>query len=115
MDNIKEPLIPLQAAHVNMYPQLNDKTIWEVQENKTNILLHEFRINITENDMFSILDFARKYELAAFDIGMKHMNREMTEKLNQERKKYQDLINELEIANTKLADKLETLIGEEAT
>lgn len=114
--NIEERpvLIPLAAAHVNQITTEKDgKSDWEVQENETNMPLGVLPKTFSESEVFTVLHFARKYELLAFNIGMKHMSKELFSQWNQERDKLIKVIKELEIANIKLADKLGTFIGME--
>jgi len=110
----RENLIPLQASHVT---QLTDKTgnisPWEVQENKTNDLLAVLPREFTEKQVFRVLHFARKFELIAFNIGMKHMHSELGKNFEIEKQKLIRVINGLETANNKLAEKLGSFIGEE--
>lgn len=112
----RQVLIPLAVAHVTQLTNEDgSKTLWEVQENKTNDLLAEMPSNFTDKEMFKVLNFARKFELSAFNIGMKYMNSELTKERDIEKSKLLRVIKELEIANSKLAEKLETFIGEEIT
>lgn len=114
--NLKERpvLIPLAAAHVyQSTTEQKGKSEWEVQENETNEPLGTLPKNFSESEVFTVLHFARKYELLAFNIGMKHMSKELFAKWDQEKRNLIKVINELEIANTKLADKLSKLIGME--
>ena len=106
-------LIPLQIAHVNQYTtDINGKSQWEVQENKTNNILAILPKELTDSQMFSVLKFARKFELLAFNIGMDNMKEVLTISFNTEKSKLLRVIKELEIANGKLANKLEKFIGE---
>lgn len=113
--NKQEPevLIPLAAAHVNQYTKNGEKSPWEVQENKTNGLLATLPRNFTEKEVFRVLHFARKYELLAFNIGMKRMQNQLTAHFNTEKDKLLRVIDELTAANEKLSNKLGQLIGEE--
>ena len=110
----KEVLIPLAAAHINQYTdEKNGKSPWEVQENETNDLLAVLPRTISDSDMFKVLHFARKFESLAFDIGMKHMQKELFGHWNKEKENLLRVIKELEKANERLANKLGALIGEE--
>jgi len=109
----RKVLIPLQAAHINQYTTNGKKTDWEIQENKTNEILHKLSNKISDENMFAVLDFAKKFELEAFNIGMKHMSQDLIPKFQEEKEKLFRVIKELETANEKLASKLLTFIGEE--
>lgn len=106
-------LIPLSSAHVTQYTKDGEKTDWGVLENKTENPLFELPGHLSEGDVFTVLEFARKYELNAFNVGMKHMNKEMTSRHNVEKEKLLRVIKELKAANNRLADKLGSFIGEE--
>lgn len=106
-------LIPLAIAHVNQYTTSKGKSQWEVQENETNELLAKLPSNFTDSEMFEVLHFARKYELNALDIGMKHMHKELISRFEIEKANLLKVINDLEAANSRLAEKLGTFIGEE--
>jgi len=111
----REVLIPLQAAHVNQYTAKDGiVSPWEVQENKTNGLLATLPRELTDKQMFKVLHFARKFELLAFNIGMNHMQSELNKKFQIEKDNLIKVINGLEVANSKLANKLGKFIGEEA-
>lgn len=108
-------LIPLAAAHVNQYKDSSgEKSPWEVQENETNNLLAVLPRTFTDKEMFRVLHFGRKFELLGFNIGMRHMQSELTPKWEKEKENLLRVIKELETANSKLAEKLGTFIGEEA-
>ena len=106
-------LIPLSTAHVNQYTTNEGKSPWEVQENETNGLLAVLPREFTDQQMFRVLDFARKFELLAFNIGMKNMQNELVPRFEVEKSNLVKVIKELERANEKLANKLGQLIGEE--
>ena len=67
---ITEDLIPL--ANANAFQLTNDgvKGDWLVRENITERELATFDARISDQDMFTILHFGRKYELAAFNAGI---------------------------------------------
>ena len=106
-------LIPLAAAHVNQYTTSEGKSPWEVQENITNDLLAVLSREFSDQQMFRVLEFGRKFELLAFNIGMKHMQNELIPRFEVEKSNLIKIIKDLEKANERLADKLSTFIGEE--
>ena len=65
-----ESLIELQTAHVNQYTTNGVKTDWFVEKNITNDPMHTFSNRLNDADMFSVMDFSRKYELIAFNAGI---------------------------------------------
>lgn len=109
----RETLIPLAIAHVNQYTTSEGKSQWEVQENETNKLLATLPSNFTDAEMFEVLHFGREFELLGFNIGMKHMQQELTSRFEVEKNNLLKVITSLEGANSRLAEKLGTFIGEE--
>lgn len=63
-------LIKLQSAHCTQHTTEGVKGDWKVEENETNKNLATFPPNISDEVMFQILNFARKYELEAFNAGI---------------------------------------------
>ena len=112
-ENEAEVLIPLAAAHVNQYTTPKGKSPWEVQENETNGLLATLPRNFTEAEVFRVLHFARKFELLAFNIGMKRMQKQLSAHYDEQAKKLLRVIEELTQANERLSNKLASLIGEQ--
>lgn len=107
-------LIPLATAHVNQTTDSQgNKSPWEVQENETNGLLATLPRNFTDKEIFRVLHFGRKFELLGFNIGMKHMQQELQGAWTKEKDNLLKVIKELDTANSKLAEKLGSFIGEE--
>lgn len=107
-------LIPLQRAHVNQYTtEKEGKTPWEVQENETNGLLAVLPRELTEQQVFAVLHFARKFELLALNIGLNHSHKELMDSWNKEKNNLLLVIKGLEQSNERLANKLASFIGEE--
>ena len=65
-------LIDLQAAHVNQGTKDNVKSMWVVRKNITSERLGDLPKRFTEAEVFHVLNFARKYELIAFNAGIQH-------------------------------------------
>ena len=108
-----EDLIDLQNSHVNQYTDENGKkSVWEVQKNKTNEVLAVLPKELNDEQVFKVLHFARDFELLAFNIGMKYMQKEMIENHLAEKSVYMKMIDQLKQENERLAEKLEELIGE---
>ena len=106
-------LIPLQNAHVNQSTTEKDgKSDWIVLENITEEFLYTLPKHWDEITVFEALDFARKYELKALNVGINFGVTKMVEKFNIEREALRKHINDLTLANEKLAEKLEKYIGE---
>lgn len=82
MDN--KDLIDLQNC--NAYQQTNDgnKTDWIIRKNITGEELAKFPLNVSDKLMFSIMDFAKKYELIALNAGIQFQKGRQDESLTQE-------------------------------
>lgn len=92
-------LIDLQNAHVT---QITNETIgksaWKVRQNITSKDLHELPANLNEKDVFACLDFARKFELIAFNVGInyqKQMVNNQVQILEQENNRLAIIIEKL--------------------
>ena len=63
--------IKLENAHITQHTDGAEKSEWSLEANNTDEKLHQFPNTFTEKQMFNILDFARKYELEAWNSGIK--------------------------------------------
>lgn len=111
-ENLNENLIELQTAHVNQYTISGVRGDWFVEKNITNERLHTFSPLITDEEMSSIMDFARKYELEAFNIGIKFQKQKQNKLLIEQIDQLKKTITELANENDRLAIILEKHIGE---
>lgn len=114
MEDNKE-LVVLATAHVT---QLTSDQVgkgpWRVSANKTNEVLAALDANYTEKQIFQILDFARKYELIALNVGIDFGKEFSDAHWKEIEKKLKRVISELTAENDRLAGILEKAIGEEA-
>lgn len=63
--------IKLQNAHVTQHiTDGHKKTPWSVEENITNEKITDLPANLSEKQVFSILRFARKFEMTAWNEGI---------------------------------------------
>lgn len=99
--------IKLSAAHITQHTVDGQKTDWSVEENITNEKLFSLPRNVSDVNAYAILESARKYELIAWNEGIKFQKSKQNEYLTAQ-------INELKIIqkalikeNTKLADVLD--------
>ena len=67
---ITQDVVPLANANANQTTSDGVKSDWTVRENITDRKLATFNARISDEDMFAILHFARKYELEAFNAGV---------------------------------------------
>lgn len=80
-----EDLIPLANANAHQLTVKGVKQDWLIRENISDQELGTFSARISDEDMFAILNFARKYELAAFNAGVafqrEKQNKALTEQV----------------------------------
>lgn len=80
-----ENLIDLQNAHVTQLTEGNIKGDWMVRQNVTSDDLFTLPPHLSEKDVFTILKFARKFELIAFNTGIhfqkSHQDARLTERV----------------------------------
>jgi hypothetical protein len=106
------PLIDLATAHVTQTKrQGQPKSKWYVRKNITGEDLATLRPTFNEEEVFEILDFARKFELIAFNAGIQFQKKLSNAYYKNLLDGHKRVIHELTAANTKLADKLKDLIG----
>jgi len=100
-------LIKLQNAHVTQHTNGHIKSEWSVEENESNDVLGLFPSNINEETMFKILDFSKKFELEAFNVGISH-GKKITVKVYDEKiKQFNSVVEELRNENERLASALD--------
>ena len=63
-------IIPLQASHVTQHTNGHIKSEWKVEKNMTDELICTFPSTYREDEIFRIMDFAKKFELEALNIGI---------------------------------------------
>jgi len=92
-------LIDLQHAHVTqLTSEQEGKTTWMVRQNITSKDLHDLPANLSEKDVFAALDFARKFELIAFNTGIEFQKQQqlnIVSNLINENKRLSNLIEKL--------------------
>lgn len=101
--------IPLANAHVNQTTVKGVKTDWSIEENKTNKQLGTLPKNLTDAQVFTILNFAREYELKSFNEGIsfgKEKQRETNRAINDDLKSKVKLATE---ENERLANALDII------
>ena len=97
--------IPIANANANQITSDGVKGDWTIRENITDRELATFNGRISDEDMFNILAFARKYELEAFNAGInfqKDKQNEQVERLISER-------NAIIVSNEQLSATVERL------
>lgn len=107
-------LIHLQHSHVTQHSDANgNKSKWSVQKNVTNEELATLPEDWDEATVFTALEFARKFELTALNVGINFGVSKMVEKHNAEKEQLNKIIKGLTDSNDRLAEKLGQFIGEE--
>ena len=105
---LKNPeLLRLASANVNQLTINGLKQEWNVRENITGDNLGSFPSNIDDKTMFKILNFAKKYELEAFNIGINFEKGKSNDVLMDRINRLQGEITSLKAHNGALAQHLE--------
>ena len=106
-----EDIIHLQNAHVTQYNnEGSNKTEWKVRKNITSEDLFELPGDLTEAEVFKVLEFARKYELIAFNEGIRFGKNELKRSYDSTIKQLQNNIMLAREENIRLATTLEKFI-----
>lgn len=100
-------LIKLQSAHCTQHTSEGVKSDWKVEENATNDNLFVFPPNISDELMFQIMNFARKYELDAFNAGIQFQKGKQNEVLQQTINEQLAVIEALGHDNNRLAESID--------
>jgi len=105
--------IDLQHSHVTQHTNDNVKTPWRVCQNETNLRLGELPKQLTEAEVFSIMAFAKKYELLAFNEGISFGKRKTVKVYDEQIKILKDRLNAAIDENERLATVLDKLTRKE--
>ena len=100
-------LIDLQSANATQLSDSGVKSDWKINKNVTGEVLQTFPSTVTDELMFSILDFSRKYELIAFNEGITFQKGKENEVLAETIAELQQVNGFLIAENARLADALE--------
>ena len=106
-------LIVLQSSHVTQNTIRSVKSDWMVRRNITGDAIHSFPPSINDALMFDVLNFAKKYELIAFNAGINFQKEKQNEYLKAQIDELAGVNNELGAENVRLASILENLLPEE--
>jgi len=106
-------LLPLATCHATQQSKDGIKSNWSIQLNETNEDLIEVSRLLNENEMFSLLDFMKKYELEAFNIGINFQKSKQNEVLVNTITEQKSIIDGLAKENERITDILDNLIGEQ--
>lgn len=86
--------IKLQNANAFQLTDNGKRSNWVIRENQTDNKLFEFASNISDEVMFSILDFSRMFELEAFNNGIQ-FERSKTKNLRSENESLKQYIKDM--------------------
>ena len=100
-------LIDLQSANATQLSANGVKSEWKINKNVTGEILQIFPATVTDELMFMVLDFARKYELIAFNEGITFQKGKENEVLAATITELQQANAFLIAENSRLADALE--------
>ncbi len=104
-------LIDLQQAHVTQTTtEKNGKSAWMVRQNGTSADLFSLPGHLKESDVFTVLDFARKFELIALNAGILFQKDKQNSFLTERISLLTGTVEALKAENERLAAKLEQLI-----
>ena len=104
-------LIDLQSANATQLSNNGVKGAWSIKKNISGELLQVLPATVSDELVFTILDFAKKYELIAFNAGIKFQKGKENEVLSTNIIELKHTINELITENNRLADILESQIN----
>lgn len=103
MQNILE----LAGTHITQHTTGHQKTEWKVQLNGTQTVIQTFPSHFTENEIFAIMDFAKKYELDAFNKGVRFGNKNTVDAYEAKLNAKENIINRLKAENERIAEALD--------
>ena len=104
-------IIDLQAASITQHTDGHEKTEWVIHKNITGEVLGRLPKHLTESEVFAIMDFARKYELVALNVGIQHQKSLQNEFLKAEIDNLKEVVTGLGGENERLCSILEQHIG----
>lgn len=103
-------LIHLQHAHITQYSDVNGKSQWKVRKNITSEDLAELPSDLTEEEVFKVMEFARDFELIAFNEGIRFGKTEMRNYYESILQRMKENLVAARDENIRLAEKLEKFI-----
>ena len=110
---INEDIIHLQHAHVTQHSNSKGNSPWRVNKNITNETLAELPQHFSEEEVFAIMAFARKFELVAFNEGIRFGKKHSNEIYEHKIKFGDEQLHLAREENERLANKLMQLIAKE--
>jgi hypothetical protein len=105
-------LIPLQSSHITQHTNGHIKSEWSVELNMTDERILLLPSKYSDTEVFHIMDFAKKYELEALNIGIQHGKSITVEVYDKKLEDAGRVIEYMKAENEKLAMALEKLYME---
>ena len=103
-------LLDLQSAYTTQVTTEKDGKLNWVVYNEDRKKLAELPKELNDSQMFAILDFAKEFELQAFNTGMFHMKSQKDDEIKMILDRGNKQLQELRDENARLATKLEKFI-----
>lgn len=100
-------LIDLANSSITQHTNGAIRSEWKVFKPDDNKPLMTFPKNYTEKEIFNIMDFAKKYELKAFNAGIKFQKNKQNNILKNIIEEQKKLIEALRKDNDRLAEALD--------
>jgi len=104
-----QPDLALATVHTTQLTNNNTKSDWSLQLNGTNEEIFTLPKALTDSQVFSIIDFVKKYELIAFNEGIMFQKGKQNEVLKNEIDEHMNIRSLLEEENARLSSVVETL------
>lgn len=108
-----EDYIYLQNAHCTQHIGTNGKSDWSVQKNISNEEIYTLPSHISDADIFTIMRFARHFELKAFNAGIKIQKEHQNSTYKNRIRELEELVCTLLEKNDVLSNKLSKLLVQE--
>lgn len=99
--------IQLASCNAFQLTESGKKGDWVIRENVTDEELYRLNGKISDQDMFEIMKFARKYELIAFNAGIQLQKERACKQLQVENAQLRSDMAGILARNDELADALE--------
>ena len=102
-------LLKLQTCHTTQHTNEGTKSDWSIEENMTNNVIHILPRKLRDKEVLEVVNFAKKYELEAFNIGIKFQKEQQNSFLLAQISELTNNIKGLAAENEKLANTLDNL------
>jgi len=106
------PDLTLQGAYANQFTRDGVRGDYNLISSKQEPL-GQWPKKLNDAEVFQLLEFARGFELEAYDLGVKEERDRATAYINEMKRRHENLLAEIRRENERLAEKLGQLIGEQ--